>query len=517
MRLCIAFRAAWGLALAVASAAAGAEAPRPFKIKVVDDQTGRGVPLVELRTVYDTRYVTDSNGLVAFHEPGLMGRKVFFHVRSHGYEFPKDGFGFAGVALEVREGASAQIKIQRRNIAERLYRITGAGIYHDSVLLGEPVPVAQPLLNGQVAGQDSVVAVPWRGRIWWFWGDTNRPAYPLGLFQVSGATSSPPGPGGLDPAKAVNLEYFVDPSGFSRAMCPLPGPGPVWIEGLLVVADDAGRERLAARYTRMKSLGEMLEHGLAAFDEKEKVFKKHVEFDLRDKWRCPQGHPILLGEKVGAYFLFPKPHVVARVKAQWKSVSDPDCYEAFTCLAPGTRFEKGASQVERDAAGRLVYGWKPKTGPVGAAEEIELLKAGKIKAEEARYQPRDLDTQKPVQMHSGSIRWNDFRKKWIMIAVQIFGGPSLLGEVWFSEADDPTGPWLWARKIVTHDKYSFYNPVQHAFLDQEAGRAIYFEGTYTSTFSGNPDPTPRYDYNQIMYRLDLADPRLPRPLAPSAR
>ncbi len=31
---------------------------------------------------------------------------------------------------------------------------------------------------------------------------------------------------------------------------------------------------------------------------------------------------------------------------------------------------------------------------------------------------------------------------------------------------------------------------------------------YVNTFSGNPHPTPYYEYNQIMYRLDLADPRL---------
>ena len=37
---------------------------------------------------------------------------------------------------------------------------------------------------------------------------------------------------------------------------------------------------------------------------------------------------------------------------------------------------------------------------------------------------------------------------------------------------------------------------------------IFFEGTYTTSFSGNPTPTPRYDYNQIMYRLELDDPRL---------
>jgi hypothetical protein len=101
-----------------------------------------------------------------------------------------------------------------------------------------------------------------------------------------------------------------------------------------------------------------------------------------------------------------------------------------------------------------------------------------------------------------------------MIAVQSFGEPSILGEVWFTEADSVTGPWRWGKKIVTHNKYTFYNPAHHPLFDQDGGRIIYFEGTYANTFSGNPDQTPRYDYNQIMYRLDLSDPRLPRPLAP---
>ena len=61
---------------------------------------------------------------------------------------------------------------------------------------------------------------------------------------------------------------------------------------------------------------------------------------------------------------------------------------------------------------------------------------------------------------------------------------------------------------MTHDRYSFYNPMQHPYWVEEKGRVIYFEGTYTMTFSGNRKPTPRYDYNQLLYRLDLADPRL---------
>ena len=51
-------------------AACLAQRPAPFAIEVVDAATGRGVPLVELRTVNDIRYYTDSNGLAAFDEPG---------------------------------------------------------------------------------------------------------------------------------------------------------------------------------------------------------------------------------------------------------------------------------------------------------------------------------------------------------------------------------------------------------------------------------------------------------------
>jgi hypothetical protein len=40
---------------------------------------------------------------------------------------------------------------------------------------------------------------------------------------------------------------------------------------------------------------------------------------------------------------------------------------------------------------------------------------------------------------------------------------------------------------------------------------IFFEGTYTATFSAASEKTPRYDYNQIMYRLRLDDARLALP------
>ena len=80
-----------------------------------------------------------------------------------------------------------------------------------------------------------------------------------------------------------------------------------------------------------------------------------------------------------------------------------------------------------------------------------------------------------------------------------------------SKAIRPEGPWAYGRKIITHNQYSFYNPKHHPVFDQQNGKVIYLEGTYTKTFSGNDYPTPGYDYNQIMYRLDLSQQELNLP------
>lgn len=108
-------------------------------------------------------------------------------------------------------------------------------------------------------------------------------------------------------------------------------------------------------------------------------------------------------------------------------------------------------------------------------------------------------------MHSGSVNYNAWRKKWVLIAIEqaTTKSPSLLGEVWYSEADLPTGPFRKATRIATHPGQSYYNPVQHAFLDEDGGRVLYFEGTYCNTFTNSP-ATPLYNYNQLMYRLDLS-------------
>jgi hypothetical protein len=494
--------------LLTACSAAHANA-KPFVIQVTDDETGRGVPLVELQTVNSIRLFTDSNGLVAFDEPGLFDQRVFFSVKSHGYEFPKDGIGFRGQALEVKPGEKATLKIKRLNIAQRLYRVTGGGIYRDSVLAGEKVPLREPVLNGQVFGSDSVVNAVYRAKIHWFWGDTNRPSYPLGNFHVPGAVSDLPANGGLDPAKGVNLTYFVDDSGFARPMAQMPGEGLTWIHGLVVLRDAKKGERMFAAYMKVKAPLDVYQNGLAEFDDESNSFKKITVFDS-DEPASPGGHPFLLSDGDTEYVYFSRPYPLVRVRATAESLANLAEYEAYTCLAPGSRLDK--LQVDRAPDGKIRYGWKRNTPAVGPAEQAKLISGKHLKAAEALLQLCDRDTGKAVSAHAGSVYWNEFRRRWAMITVEHFG-TSLLGEIWYAEADSPMGPWVYAAKIVTHDRYSFYNPKQHPFFDERGGRTIYFEGTYTHTFSGNTDQTPRYDYNQIMYKLELDDSRMAVPVA----
>jgi hypothetical protein len=487
--------------------------PRVFRIQVVDDETGWGVPLVELRTVNQIRFVTDSNGIVAFDEPGLFSRKVFFTVSSHGYEFEKDGLGYRGKAIEITEGGSARLTIRRLNIARRLYRVTGQGIYRDSVLTGDQIPIREPLLDGQVFGQDSVLSAVYKAKVYWFWGDTNRPDYPLGNFHVPGATSELPDRGGLDPGTGVNLTYFVDDRGFARPTAPMPGEGPTWISGLIVLKDKEGHERMFAVYAKVRKVLEVYERGLVEFNPDTKHFEKVQQFPESSKFpgEHPDGHPFLYTDHGVEYIYYASPYPLIRVRADPEQLKTVGACEAFSCLRAGTRAAQ--QQMDRDAKGVLRYGWKPRTQVVRQEQQSQFVAKQLIRADEALLNLRDVETGKNVIAHGGSVYWNAYRKRWVMIAVESYGSSSLLGEIWFAEADTPLGPWCYARKIVSHDRYSFYNPKQHPMFDKDEGRVIFFEGTYTTTFSGNRDPTPRYDYNQIMYQLDLSDRRLALPVA----
>jgi hypothetical protein len=497
-----------------AEAAAVAERPKPFVISVVDAETGRGVPMVELKTVNNVVFVTDSAGRAAIDDPGLMGRDVFFMVRSFGYEYPKDGFGFRGKAFPVVAGGEATLRVGRVYLAERIYRVTGEGIYRDTVLAGKVTPIRQPLLNAGVLGQDSSLSAIYGGKVHWFWGDTNLAGYPLGNFHAPGATSLLPGRGGLDPGVGVDLTYFVDEKGVALPTAKLPGEGPTWLTGLSVFRDRTGRERMFATYEKIHNGLETYRRGLVEWDESKREFHEVREFPL-DAPVYPQGHTFLHSVGGVEYVYFAAPLPMTRVRATPEAIADLSQYEAYTPLKPGAAAD--AMEVERDSSGKIVYGWKKVTAPARSATLDRLRVAGTLKTNEMPLALRDDVTMRPITPHSGSVYWNAYRRRWVAIFVRS-GGWSPLGDVHYAEADTPLGPWVYTRCIARHSlggqtyNYSFYNPTQHPFFDADGGRTIYFEGTYANTFSGNGDATPRYDYNQIMYKLDLGRPELSLPV-----
>src|SRR5882757_6712440 len=84
----------------------GLLAVEPCRIEVVEKGSGWPVPLVELRTTHNVRFVTDNAGVIAFDLPELMGRETWFDVFGPGYEVPRDGYGARGVRLKPEPGAS---------------------------------------------------------------------------------------------------------------------------------------------------------------------------------------------------------------------------------------------------------------------------------------------------------------------------------------------------------------------------------------------------------------------------
>ena len=373
-------------------------------------------------------------------------------------------------------------------------------------MLGLETPIKEPLLNAQVTGQDSTMAAVYGGMIHWFWGDTAKPGYPLGHFGTSGAVSELPGHGGLDPSDGVDLSYYKDGDGFARPT--IAGADGVlrWLDGLTVIKD-GNAERLVGLESDHKGGFAAIARKLVVWNDEKNAFDVLAVIPPEAK-NTPVGHITPANIDGVDYLLcgiiFPN----VRVKADLKSFADLNSYEAFTCLMPGSTYKDADSPI--DAV--------PMAAPCGAGR----------KTPRRYFRTSCSSCSKPESSRSRSCSMC----RWTWMGESVFacraarqvstptarsgwrssgrrkGSSSYLGEIWFSEADRPEGPWLTARKIVTHNRYSLYNPVQYPFFEQDGGRLIYFSGTYATTFSRYGDPVPRYDYNNIMYRLDLADPRL---------
>jgi hypothetical protein len=481
--------------LATACATRAPEIPAPFAILFIDGGTGRPVPLVEVRTTNGIRLYSDNEGYVAFQEPELMDRPVYFTVRSDGYHLPVDDADADPAAITplTAPGATLTVALERTQPAERLQRLTGQGrTRHREIATGVPGAAGPP---GGVMGQDTTMAVRHGDVVRWFWGDTLAADGPLGNFGTASATTPWP----VSVETGITFDYAVDAAGFTRPMFE-DGDGAVWVHGVTTVADATGRERIAAHYARHRTLVRTTEQGIALFDDAGERFEP-VRVLARNEIRHPAGQAFRQAVDGTDYIYFATPFPRLRVRARLADLLDPMTYESYTCIGAD-----GA--VERDGAGHAVWRWRRGAAPLGPSAEAGLIAAGRLDAADAHWQPVDAESGEAIVLHAGSVRWNPYRSRFVMIANRAGAPDSNLGDVYYAESRTPEGPWQRAVRIATHTHYAFYNPVQHDFLDEAGGRVIFFEGTYSHTFSTTEEPVPRYDYNQLLYRLDLSDPRL---------
>jgi hypothetical protein len=303
---------------------------------------------------------------------------------------------------------------------------------------------------------------------------------------------------------------------------------PIWLTALRATRNAGGEERLFATYRKIEGFLTPVEQGLAGFDDEAGRF--------RILSRYPEDAPIVPHGVVFRHAEAGRSHLYydlyVRSPDTAEGVRDLSSYEAYTPLRLGERIPADsaldADALERDADGNLVWSWKKDTAAIPAEVWDRLVRRGVIEPREAPYRLIDVETGETMNPHSGgSIHWNEHRRRWIMIRSRAGGSESVLGEAYYFEAETPLGPWAYGQKIVTHSMpapswdrgaetwtYSFYNPVHHPELDRAKGREILFEGTMSVLFARSPHPRiPGYDYNQMMYGLDLEDPRLFLPVA----
>ncbi len=434
-----------------------AQALQPCRIEVVEHGSGWPVPLVELRTTSKVRLVTDNAGVIAFDLPEFMGVETWFDVIGHGYEVPKDGFGMRGVRLKPEPGATLRVEVNRTVPGKRIGRLTGSGLFAESQKLGQHLDWHE----SGITGSDTVENAVYHGKLYWAWGDTNLPGYGLGIYSTSSATTAIAPLTSFKPPLELPFDYFRDNRAAPRGVAKMAGDGPTWVSGYVTLRDKTGVEKLVCSYTKIRKHLEVYEIGQAVWNDQTANFDSvHI------LWKASDNKP--------------KPAWPGGHTAQWKD-AEGKSWVYFGDPFPEVRM------------------------PATYEDWLDESKWEKLQPQKDLPSASGGDNIVP---HTGAIAWNPWRKRWVTVFMQRFGKPSALGELWYAEADAPTGPWGKAVKVVTHENYTFYNPQIHPEFTKPDSPILFFEGTYTQEFADHAFPTARYDYNQILYRLDLDDPAL---------
>lgn len=418
-----------------------------FRIFCMDATTGEGVPLVLLRTGNYLEFYSDSAGNIAFFEPGLMDQPVFFSVLADGYKFLSGGQQYpppydSGIVLQTTSGGTATVAVTRMQHAHRMYRLTGAGLYRDTMLVGADVPasvraraVAEPSTGS--FGQDTVMVAAYKGKVFWTWGDTVCPRSArqnncdqTGMYSV-GATSCLPAtdPQHCSAAAPPNLQYFAQesPLGFHhpQPLAPIPPLDQnTWLSALVVINANTTDEALYAYFFKNPGDGAgpgTALQGMARWNDTTQQFVPVSYWPMNTTLSLDHTVQVLSPADANSGFVyFAHNGVNARVPASAAALAS---YAAFEMLSWPT----------------------------------------------------------PAEWGSGSVNWNAWAERYVYVGA----GDGDAMYVGFSQTLQ--GPWEYATIVASHNTSgsSCYNPVHLPHMDLEQGRVISFACTYTAMWS-NP-------------------------------
>jgi hypothetical protein len=197
------------------------------------------------------------------------------------------------------------------------------------------------------------------------------------------------------------------------------------------------------------------------------------------EWQYPHGRVLRATVEDKEWCYFATPWCTVRVPATYEDIRSPASYDAL-------HYDP---KVKRHI-------WQKAKPPLTAQQEAAMVEEGTLWSGRAKLKAVEARTGRVVELRSGSVQWNAFRQRYIMLAAD---------ENWavhYLEAAEPDGLWGRAVQVLSPGCGGVEEPVQHDFLDQDGGKVIYIEGIHAGA------ATPRYTGCQVMHRLSLTDARL---------
>lgn len=465
-----------------------------FTLLVLDRKTNRALPGAQVITPHRT-YVTDSSGAAAIYETGVMNSHITVTLAADGYVTA------TGVPIDPTPGLTRQATIDpdASQIAIRLYRINGPGIFRDRVLLGQS---SSQGLNADMMSQDGPMTTIYQGRVYWTFGDTNHESAGHSNYRGSAAASSVPD----DPERWFPLTYVHQIDGREASIAPaseFDNEGALaWPGGLASVPDAGGTERLYSTFRIMnpRTGFDTLALGLGRYNDTTHIFERKLWFDLARPTQ-PGAHAFKVTSGTQSFLYYEN---LTRIAATEDGLLHPENYETFTPLRPdGT--------AEHDDTGRIRYRWRAQTAELsgdnvtgsGASNRERLY--GELR--DARLEP---GAPHRVPIKASARDYNSFRKRYVEVITEDQPAFVPLDATWYTEADTPMGPWVYARRITGAGSRSIYNPTI-APLRKNDGAQLFFAAVYAAPYIPTP-PLPYYNYSVVMHMLDVSDLRTALPV-----